>query len=85
MVLVKDYRNKNENWQKRKITENISQKTHKVTLDEGSEWIRHTDQIWPHNQINNSLSPVTNIINLPNNDSTKSDSEPTHNIASIDT
>ncbi|CAI6373130.1 unnamed protein product [Macrosiphum euphorbiae] len=26
--------------------------------DEGSEWIRHTDQIWPHNQINNSLSPT---------------------------
>jgi len=28
MVLVKNYRNKNENWQKRKITETISQNTH---------------------------------------------------------
>jgi len=83
MILVKDYRNKNENWQKGKITENISQNTHKVILDEGSEWIRLTDQIWPHNQINNSLSPATvPLINLPNIDSTKS--EPTHNIASID-
>ncbi|CAI6357548.1 unnamed protein product [Macrosiphum euphorbiae] len=58
LVLVKDYRNKNENWQKGKITENISKNTHKIILDEGSEWIRHTDQIWPHNQINNSLSPT---------------------------
>jgi len=36
MVLVKDYRNKNENWQKGKITENISQNTHKIILDDGS-------------------------------------------------
>ncbi|KAL4089744.1 hypothetical protein QTP88_024716 [Uroleucon formosanum] len=83
LVLVKDYQNKNENWQKRKITENIGQNTHKIILDEGSEWIRHTDQIWPHNQINNSLSPATSMIDLPDNDSTKS--EPTYNIASIDT
>jgi len=45
IVLVKDYWNKNENWQKGKKTENISQNPHKVILDEGSKWIRHTDQI----------------------------------------
>jgi len=43
------------------MTENINQNI----LDEGSEWIRHTDQIWPHYQINNSLFPATSMINLP--------------------
>jgi len=55
------------------------QNTHKVVLDEGSEWIRHNDQIWPHGKINNSLFPSSRIINLLSNDNS-TQSESTHTI-----
>lgn len=65
-VLAKDYRKLGENWQRGKITENISNNTHKVQLDNGSKWIKHDDRIcWPHVQNENPLFPSNKKINYP--------------------
>ncbi|XP_050529608.1 uncharacterized protein LOC126899076 [Daktulosphaira vitifoliae] len=71
-VLVKDYRNTGENWQKATVTENISDKTHKVTLDQGPTWTSHDDQIWPLNKTSGSLSSVGENTDIDNNDHTES-------------